>query len=452
MRKDFYLILGGLLLLSLAAWQLDRSRDRDSALWAVDVNRPREEQLQLFRELHPDLALRLDPNQADLTKILVQSIGGVGPDLFCVYDPAAVAGAVKSGIALDITDEVARWNVDYKNAVWEGCRESGMYGGRIYGIPNNVGAVGMWFNKDAFDEAGVPYPSESWTWEEFLRTAGKLVKKGPDGRIVRYAIGLEWGSWPHFLMQWGGRVYTPDGTRSALDSPQAIAAIQFMYDLVYQYKLAPTPAEESAMATSGGWGAGSLSYFANGRFATALGGRWWLMLLRQRPELRCGACESPHGPVKIFQCTSKATLINATSKHRKTGLAFLRYLLSPEYNKLICDQGDALGPLKNAGKGDPEVEVWRGIMKDSRPIDRSDFINGQVADRLIARQLDLVKNRIKTPADAMRDAALDIDIAILKNVLEDPSLQERYEKITGKKAAAEQIRTLEQRRRKGVEN
>lgn len=447
MKGWFWIIPVVLLLMSLAAWRIDRGRDRRSALWSVDANELREEQLALFRKLNPDLPLRIDPSSPDLTKTLVQSIGGVGPDLFCVYDPAQLTAAVKSGIALDVTDEFGKAGIDLAEKVWPGSLDCAVYGGRLYGVPNNVGPIGMWFDREAFDEAGIPYPSGPWSWEEFLKVAPRLVKRDAEGRIERHAFGLDWNCWPHFVMQWGGSCYNADGTRCTIDSPEAVAAVTFMSDLVYRYKLAPTPVEESAMASAGGWGQGTLRYFASGRYATALGGRWWLMMLRQHPELRSGVCESPHGPVRVFQCTAKATVVNAASPHREIALGFLRYLLSEEYNQLVTDQGDALGPLKSAGRGDPEVEVWRGMMAASRPIDRSDFINGLVAARLISRQLDLVKNRLKSPADAMRDAARDVNIEICRSVLEDPELQECYRELTGRSLTRADLRKLEEERR-----
>ena len=42
-----------------------------------------------------------------------------------------------------------------------------------------------YFNKDHFDEAGIPYPSNDWTWVEYSEIAGKLTKTDDDGNPIR---------------------------------------------------------------------------------------------------------------------------------------------------------------------------------------------------------------------------------------------------------------------------
>ncbi len=38
--------------------------------------------------------------------------------------------------------------------------------GRVLGVPKDVGTSALWFNKTMFDEAGIEYPDETWTWEK----------------------------------------------------------------------------------------------------------------------------------------------------------------------------------------------------------------------------------------------------------------------------------------------
>ena len=69
-------------------------------------------------------------------------------------------------------------------------------------------------------------------------------------------------------------LYTEDGTRCVVDSPQVLAGVQFMHDLIYRYRVMPGPVEEAAMATQGGWGSGTITLFGGAKAAMALGGRW----------------------------------------------------------------------------------------------------------------------------------------------------------------------------------
>jgi len=102
---------------------------------------------------------------------------------------------------------------------------------------------------------------------------------------------MDWWNAPTFIRQFGGRIFSTDGTRCIVDSAESIAGIQLMHDLTYKYGVMPSAAEEAAMATQGGWGSGTITLFSGGKAAMAIGGRWWLCTLRDNKNLRLGAVE-----------------------------------------------------------------------------------------------------------------------------------------------------------------
>jgi multiple sugar transport system substrate-binding protein len=276
--------------------------------------------------------------------------------------------------------------------------------------------------------------------------AQRLTKRDAQGHPVQFGFLFDWNNWLHFVYQWGGRVYSPDGTRCVVDSPETVGAVTFMRDLIYHYRVAPTPVEEAAMATQGGWGSGTITQFGAGKAAMALGGRWWLCTLRDYHGLRLGAVESPHGRYRIFRGYAKGTLINKNSPHREEALKFLLYQSGKAYNDLLNDQADGLGPVIRYAytpqymhnPQHPEEDfnaVWRDAARRSQPDQVSPFVNGQVASRILTKQLDLVKNDQKTPAAAMKDAASQINDAIQKAIRQDPALKERYDELTRPKSA-----------------
>ena len=70
-------------------------------------------------------------------------------------------------------------------------------------------------------------------------------------------------------------------------------------------------------------------------------------------------------------------------------------------------------------------------MRYSRPDQISPFINGQRAQRILTKQLDLVKADQKPVGDALRSAAREINAEIAKTIAEDPALRRRYERLMG---------------------
>ncbi|MCX7017777.1 MAG: extracellular solute-binding protein [bacterium] len=445
MRSFFAITFIGLLALSTVAWivkPVPSEDGRTPLLWVCDESPVRGEQISLFNKLNPGFLLKLDPDNVDMEKVIVQSLAGVGPDLFCVYDAFGLSAYSKSGIAWDVTDKLSAMGINIKDEVWPASYPTFIYEDRVYGFPANVAADGLWYNKDIFDKLGEPYPQGPMTWDDLIPIARRLTIRDASGRVKHFGLLMNW-NWSEFVIQWGGRLYTGDGTRCVLDSPEAIAAIQFMHDLTFKYHLIPSKSEEDAMSAQGGWGSGTITLFGGGKGAMAIGGRWWLCTLRNYKGLRLGATEAPHGPIRVFRGYAKGIIINRNSPRRDDALAFLKHMDGSEYNELVNRQADALGPVKRYTYTDeylhnpehPEEDynaVWRDIMNYAVAEQVSPFISGQVVMRIAGNQMDLIRNNQKSVAQAMKDLTRKVNMEIEKAVRMDPTLRERYEQLTGR--------------------
>jgi multiple sugar transport system substrate-binding protein len=246
MRAFFAGAFGVLLLLSLVAWRIEPRppAGKTPLVWVSDDNPARRGQIALFNRLHPQYDLRLDP-AAGMEKVILQCLAGVGPDLFDAYGPSQLDAFVGSGVAWDVTDEMKKRGIDMQKEVWPAILPTGIREGHVYGFPADVAVDAIWFNKDLFDAAGEPYPKGPWTWDEFIQVAQRLTLRDSRGRIKQFGFLCDWWYWTQFVMQWGGRIYSPDGARCVADSPEAIAAVQFMHDLMYKHRVTPTPVDEA---------------------------------------------------------------------------------------------------------------------------------------------------------------------------------------------------------------
>jgi multiple sugar transport system substrate-binding protein len=445
MKLLFSVILAVLVLMSVVAWRMippAPGGDRITLVWATDNNPVRQAQVDLFNKLNPDVYLMIDPANTGAEKVIVQSLGGVGPDLFDSYGIGSLETYVNAGIAWDVTEQFKEEGIELDKLIWPVAVPSCVLEGRVYATPCNVNAQAIWYNKDVFDRYGVPYPRQDWTWDELIETAQKLTKR--DARGNPTVFGLYWGfdAWVDLAYQHGGDVFVDGGTRCVVDSPETIAGIQLGHDLLYKYKIAPTPVEEATLATAGGWGSGGMTFLMDGRVAMAWGGRWWLNRMRQQKGLRLGAVELPYAKEKTLLGGARVAMINSRSPKREVALRFLKFLLSPEYNILLNDQADALAPLKSVAYTprfllNPDYpqedynEVWRNAVSRSQPDQVSPFVKGADLTDL-NRQVDLVKGDLKPPPDAMRDAARDVNARILRNARLKPHLGALYEEITGR--------------------
>ena len=67
---------------------------------------------------------------------------------------------------------------------------NGTYKGKVYGIPFQRSTIVMYWNKDAFKEAGLDPNKPPANWSEMTQMAQKLVKK--DASRQRAALGRRW--------------------------------------------------------------------------------------------------------------------------------------------------------------------------------------------------------------------------------------------------------------------
>src|SRR5699024_5618298 len=75
--------------------------------------------------------------------------------------------------------------------------------GHYYSLPAKKMTYTILYNKDMFDEAGVPYPEPDWTYDEFLETAKALTKGEGNDKVYGYMYpGYDAGQ-PATIMQVG---------------------------------------------------------------------------------------------------------------------------------------------------------------------------------------------------------------------------------------------------------
>lgn len=424
-------------------WRPAPPDDRIQLVWATDDNPVRRAQLQAFNEQNPTYRVKIDPTPVGLEKVIVQCLAGVGADLIDAYDGFQLAAYVRSGIALDITEEMAIRGID-PDDYWPALEPLYMLNGRICGLPRNAHAPAIWYNKDLFDEAGIPYPEKGWTWSEFVSTAQSLTVRDAQGRPVRFGFSSSKTAFEYtiqlVLQLYGASVYTPEGTAAAIDTPEAAAAFDFVKDLIYTFHVMPTPAEEVSLANAGGWGmAGGITQFGSGQAAMALGGRWWLCILRlpDYRDLRLGAVEIPHDEGEHILGGGAGVTINSHSEHIDGALEFLEYLHGPTYNHLTNSEADAIAPVMQYSYTDdflqnPEYpdedfhEVWREAMRIAAPAEMSPYVAGQRVAQLFIVQTDLLRLNKKSGTEAARDLAEDINEAIVEQLRIDPELRKQY--------------------------
>jgi multiple sugar transport system substrate-binding protein len=185
---------------------------------------------QAYMAEHPEVQFEymFAPWDEYFTKLRTVWAGGdptVIPDILFLWPTPSYAA---TGVLENLQPYIEASGYDLDD-YWPYLLDSARYQGDIYGLPRDIEAHVLYYNKKLFDEAGVAYPTEDWTWDDLLVAAEKLTKKDASGRVTQYALGMEGGKWPIWVGQAGGMMLDDlsNPSKCTLDTPEAIKGLQF---------------------------------------------------------------------------------------------------------------------------------------------------------------------------------------------------------------------------------
>ena len=106
----------------------------------------------------------------------LEASDGTLPQVFWV-EGSQVTEFNESGVLLDLKDFLDQ-NADVKAALNGSEAAFQDDSGVQYGLPYQSNIQGIFYNKDLFDKAGVTYPTDDTTYDEFLEMVAKLKNSG----------------------------------------------------------------------------------------------------------------------------------------------------------------------------------------------------------------------------------------------------------------------------------
>lgn len=138
--------------------------------------------------------------------------------------------------------------------------EASQYLGESYVLPFNVSTPVMYYNRDAFEAAGLDPDAPPATWDDWLAAAQALTLRDDSGTVTQWGMTTppQWGRWA-MTNQAGGGWIDPADNAVQIDSPESVSAYQFAADLVNVHQVASLEAalDEDVAA----------EYFMSGRAA-----------------------------------------------------------------------------------------------------------------------------------------------------------------------------------------
>ena len=233
--------------------------------------------LDVFMRENPGIRVNFNhiPSAGDYLQSIQTLIAGGGmPDVFFINNIDFPTLASRN-VFLDLEPFLARSDKVRRTDFFGALLQAFTWDGRQRVLPRDVSNLVMFYNKDLFRAAGVPFPTSDWTWDDYLAKAQALTRDtNGDGNKD------QWGtSFPTFYLFWqpfvwsnGGSWLTEDKRQFRLNSPESVEGLQWYVDLRWRHGVAPTPAEAQDR--------GPFTMFRTGLIGMHIDGRWRVPALR----------------------------------------------------------------------------------------------------------------------------------------------------------------------------
>lgn len=357
-----------------------------------------ESLLYRFSVENPDITVKYEPITGDYKQALLTSIAsGTEPDVYYI-DIFWWQELAKNNVLLPLDDFGVKRDEFVPSLI-----DAFTFDGKTYGIPKDFNTLGMFYNKDLFDKAGLEYPTDDWTWDNLKEAAGKLTDLSDATKpVYGFCTPPDPGRFPVFVFQNGGTVMNADASDTTLDSEAAIQAAEF-YTSFRAEGIGATPADLGE-----GW-QGTL--FGKGQCAMVYEGGWLIPYLRdQFPGTKYGVVLPPAGPAGegnlIF---TVAWGISANTKNPDASWRVVEFLTNEASQKTVLESGFALPSrisLQDSDylKNNPNsAAIFNGASNGAHPFFWG-AVGSDVNDQM-GKALERIFKENQSVADAMKEAS-----------------------------------------------
>ena len=286
---------------------------------------------------------------------------------------------------------------------------NGTYKGKTYGIPFQRSTIVMYWNKDAFKEAGLDPEKAPATWAEMEAMAAKLVKKDASGNITRWGVmvpstGYAYWMFQAFARENGQDLMNRDGNQTNFAHPDVVASLQYWVDLGKKNRVMPEGTVEwGTLRQAFTEGKTAMMWHTTGNLTAVKDSAKFPFGVAMLPASKQRGSPTGGGNWYVFK--------KSTPAEQKAALQFIQWITAPERTAewsiatgYVGTRPDAYDTpkLKDYVSGFPQAAVARDQLKFATA-ELSTFQTGRVRKALDdAIQAALTGG--KSPAEALKAA------------------------------------------------
>ena len=240
------------------------------ALWDVSSTVYYQPLIDAYTAAHPNVSVEMvDLGSTDYSTVLGTQLSGSGSDfdVVTIKDVPGYVSLVNKGVLEPLNDRIAADGVDL--SLYNGVTDQVTIDGNLYELPFRSDIWVLFYNKDIFDAAGVAYPTNDMTWDEY----DKLARSVTDTTAGSEIYGSHYHTW-RSTIQLDGIL---DGKHTIVDGNYEFT--KPYYEMVLAQQKDGVCMDYATLKTQG------LHYsaaFAQGNVATMNMGSWFIATLIQK--------------------------------------------------------------------------------------------------------------------------------------------------------------------------
>lgn len=286
-----------------------------------------------FRVRYPRIAIELSRSLRDeqIDDLERSCLDGYPPDL--VHVAGWALPAAQSRVAFEPLDSI--FDSEELNDLYPELRRVFSCEGRLIAYPFTFSPIMLAYNRSMFEQAGVPAPDATWTWERWFNAMDELAKPKSQAHAVQYGFALSHGvnRCGVFVAQGGGREATDWRNAPALTVPGVEEALRSAYELSHRASVAPAGDVTPEELFAEGYAAMVLCNFCNFRYLTVR-------------KFETDVAPMPAGPRPDTLLVCSGFAMPKAARHQELAVTFLRFVASPEAQTVLRCSGAGIPPRR----------------------------------------------------------------------------------------------------------
>lgn len=307
------------------------------SVWDISSTTYYQPLIDAFEKAHPDVKVEMvDLGSTDYQTVLATELTGSGSDfdVVTVKDVPGYTTLVNKGVLEPLDSYIQSDSVDL--AQYKGLTDQIKVDEKLYELPFRNDFWVLFYNKDLFDKAGVAYPTNDMTFEQYDAMARSLTVDAPGSEVY----GAHYHTWRSAVQLFG----VLDGKHTILDGNYDF--LKPYYDMVLSQQEDGVCQDYATLKTSGLHYSGA---FAQGNVATMNMGTWFISTLMEKIRTgeytdctNWGIAKYPHAEgvepgSTLATITSLAIPANAPNKD--LAWEFVKFVTGSEGAEILASTG-----------------------------------------------------------------------------------------------------------------